>query len=571
MLNNHEVTRNNQPANKSAANNHSQAGISMPAVAVQVKEEQVSQPEVERRMPNEAWHVMQQKQANLKTVGISHGGVVQRTIYMWNRKEKVWEEMSKRSKQGNNTLGADAEKGDKPLPKNGDEGIFFNDINGKQGKSYNDVRTRNFLDGTSELFQKLWAEIRADDELPVSKFDANWKAEVLINKNVEVELIRLNDNRRLAIPIEDVSEKPLPTFGHTGIGSFDIGEESTKKRLETQPALLSEVQETREGGVGTVRGSDESYSSYQGAILRQFILEERRAILGLVRIASGADAIFSLERGGSLIADLIEKLSRERIANIKVAKPTAEHVERYDKHASESSPKITTSSPQETSPALPLAASSSGNVEAEAEKEKEAAKKFAEHQKQVHVDLFIRQMHEFIMKKKEEGLKEVTIAITETAVGGGSVNSLLKSIKPLCESLKSHQDLRVKFKILVARETIKNTNYEGSGIVKIHDPIYLQKGNKGGIDTQKQLETLDPSQVEVFISQTRYLIGEDVDYQLQYPGGSGASNPVVVFEERDNIITALSIKPNDPLDSARNILIDLIAGAYDGVMADVFR
>jgi hypothetical protein len=544
----------------------------MPAVVVQMKEEQTLQPGVERRMPDEAWHVMQRKQANLKTVGVSQVGVVQRIIYMWNKKDGVWENMALRTKTGNNDLGADAEKGEHLLPENAAGGMFFNDINGKQGKNYDEVRTRTFLDGTPGLFKSLWAEIRADDALPESRFDAKWKADVLINKNSEEELARLNANRILARPIEDVREKPLPTFGHTGIGSFDIGEGSTKNRLETQPALLSGDQEIREGGVGTVRGTDESYSNYQGAILRQFILEERRAILGLVRIAAGADAIFSLERGGSLIADLIEKLSRERIANIKVAKPTAENLERYDKHASESSPKIPTSSPQGSSPAEPLAASSSSrDVEAEVGREKEAAKKFAEHQKQVHVDLFIRQMHKFIMMKKEEGAKEVTIAITETAVGGGSVNSLLKSIKPLCDGLKSHPEIRVKFKILVARETIKNTNYKGSGVVKIHDPIYLHKGNKGGIDTQKQLETLDPSQVEVFISQTRYLIGEDVDYQLQYPGGTGASNPVVVFEQRDDIITALSIKPNDPRDSARNILIDLIAGAYDGVMADVFR
>jgi hypothetical protein len=533
-------------------------------------------PGQEKHVPHEAWHVVQQAQGRVKptkqmktstvinddphleneasvmgaraiqqtatSLGYANnsatdknsnlqGSVIQRVVYK--RIKGQWRSISNKET-----------KGKYALPEVAKDNTFFNDENGLTGEEIDDVQEKKSpYDDTPSIFKELLQIIIDDDKEEYSEIDPLWKQQVIKNRNNEEILIDLKKEIKKSYkPEENNIEESHPKFGHGEIGTFNIDDKINEKRLQTEPDLLSLEVEKREKAVKTIRGTDEVHTSYQGAILREFIFEERRAILGLVEAASDASAVFSLERGGAMIADLMEKLARGKLApNIKIPKPKKKDVQLYlEKY--------------------PLVGKSRNIEETTSQMLENPA-----NQKQVHADMFKFFIKQFIEKQKDE---HITIAIAETAVGGGSVNSLLKTVNELCEELKSTSSKKVKFKVLVARETIKNSNYKGSGILKIHDPVNIVEGK--GIKSNQVLETDNPNEVEVFISQTRYLIGEDVDYQLQYSGGLNSDKPVIVFEGSGENLTALSIEPASEGDSARDIIIDLVGGAYDKLMGQIF-
>jgi hypothetical protein len=531
-------------------------------------------PGQEKHLPHEAWHVVQQKQGRVKATMQMKGGVsinddkglemeadvmgskvlnasiqqarlnntgtteitntqtsiVQRVIYKWLEEQRQWIKVG--DKDSNGTF---------PLPDDGSNGIFFNDVTGVSGAELKDVSEDRSLANTSQIFRDLLEIIKKDDAVEESQISPSWKFEVIKNKDNEQKLKQLAQNiTKVNQPEPQPGMYPKPKFGHSSeIGTFVIDDNINKKRLQTEPELLFADEKVREKAVKTLRGTDEIHTSYQGAILRQFIYEERRAILGLIQASEGSLAIFSLERGGSMIADLMEKLSNETMAqNIKIPKPSRKDVQDY----------------------LDL----KGLNEA-----KEAPKMLETpaNQKQVHMHKFITIIRKFI---EAQGEDQIIISIAETAVGGGSVNSLLKSVSDLCGELKVQQPKKkVKFKILIARETIKNKNYRGTGIVKTNDPVNITSMGKEGVKSLS-FETDNPNEIETYFSQTRYLISEDVDYQLQYTGGKNSDKPVIVFEGSGDNLVALSIEPAKTGDSARDIIIDLIGGAYDEVMNELF-
>jgi len=308
---------------------------------------------------------------------------------------------------------------------------------------------------------------------------------------------------------------------------------ATSDKIKTaEPGLLSGNAQTRTGAVDRVRGSDEKYTPGQGAILRQFIPEYRAAMLALIRQARGADAVFSIERGGSLIADMMQRMDGiTPEQNQKVAKPTEADVRAYDHD--HPSGKLDE-----------MLAKPSG-------------------QKQVHMELFKQRIRDFVAAQTKP---EVTIAVTETVVGGGSASLVLKTINELCEELRG-SPTKVHFKLLMARETIKNTGTVGRGTLKVQDPVHIDDDQGGkGVQFPKAVHTDNLPQVEAFLAQTRYLIGEDVDYQVQY-GGDASKKPVIVFQGSNDDLVAMKITPAADQDTARQVLMDLVAGVYDEVMA----
>jgi hypothetical protein len=316
---------------------------------------------------------------------------------------------------------------------------------------------------------------------------------------------------------------------------------TTEKIVDSAPKLLDATPgkpgvDRRTGGVKQVRGNDEDYSPGQGAILRQFIPEYRAAIGALIHQAGSADAVFSIERGGSLIADMMERMGGITAAqNKKVAKPRRADVEAH----------YAEGPPPENMPAM------LGNPAG---------------QKQVHMALFKQRIHEFVAGRPPG---TITIAVTETVVGGGSATLVLKALNELCAELRASADKPVRFKLLMARETIKNTNSVGRGTLKVQDPVHVEDNHGGkGVQFPRGVETDNLAQVEAFISQTRFLIGEDVDYQVQYDGPM-SKMPVVVFQGSGADLRAIKVTPAAGADTARQVLLDLVAGALDETMTEL--
>ncbi|CAN1209968.1 hypothetical protein TUMEXPCC7403_07060 [Tumidithrix helvetica PCC 7403] len=538
-------------------------------------------PGQEEYLPHEAWHVVQQMQGRVKptmqmkgvrinddvglereadlmgmkaehgkdeTIGLAssvnrfssqdlkHGqGLVQRVIYKLIKKN--WTPIKEKDKVGEHEL---------PEPTNERINHFFNNVNGKISANLEDVEGEKlaYEEDCDPLFYTLYKIIKEDDKKDPSQIDIRVKQEVIKYRKNQEKLYDLAyiihyEGAKAKTPETLINDRS-PKFKHGEIEHFDIDDSINEKRLKTQKDLTSDSPESREGAVKTIRGTDKIYTSYQGAIYRPFIEEERKAILGLVEAVKGAQVMFSLERGGSLIADLIEKLGGiESPKNIKIPKLEKEtEAKDYLGHILKDRP-----------------------MEQERYTGKESKIDFEGIQKKAQQERFKELVVDFVEKNK--GKEEITIAIAETAVGGGSVNIMRQLVADICEKVKDSKT-KVTFRILVARETIKHHGRRGKGIVKLTDNV--EKAIKEG----QVLTTDNPHQVEMYISELSYLIGEDVDYQTQYVGGMTSKKPVIVFEGEDDI-TAMSITPaSEGEDTAREVIMDLVAGAYDQLMAELF-
>ncbi|GBE91540.1 DUF4157 domain-containing protein [Nostoc cycadae] len=544
-------------------------------------------PGQEEHLPHEAWHVVQQMQGRVKPTMQMKGlqinndeglereadvmgkkaeyekdetrklapsvskytspdikyrqGLVQRAIFKLINKE--WKLIKR--EENEQTIDEMELRSKLPSTQTAQDKSFYNTVNKKTGFRLSDVQEAYEKD-CEHLFYQLYEIIKEDDKKDPSEIDIKTKQEVIKHRKNFEELYDLAYiiyyKGAKAKPPETLKNERSPKFKHDGeIGTFDIDDSSNKKRLETQKDLTSHDAKIRSNAVSTIRGGDKTYSSYQGAIYRPFIEEERKAILGLVEAVKGSQVMFSLERGGSLIADLIEKLSGDVIENIKIPKPQSE--EEATDHLND----ILKHRPKE-------------------QKEYTSQKvAFEGKQKKAQQEQFKQAVISYINASEKE---EITIAISETAVGGGSVNKMRALVAEICELVKESKK-KVTFRILVARETIKNHGRRGQGIVKLTDEVV--GGIQEGQIVEGKIVTTDPHQVEMYISELSYLIGEDVDYQMQYTGGINSDKPVIVFEAKDDTITAMSITPApEGEDSAREVIMDLIVGAYDQLMAKIF-
>ncbi len=421
------------------------------------------------------------------------------------------------------------------------------------------------LEYFAKILQPELQEAEQDDKEQVSQYAPWWKHEVLVSARwLQYHLLDSKNEEKAVKEVHKLVELllyPAPVLGlipealnlptteeHGSLSVRPWTEKEYQLLAGKKEALLSDDVGKRKEAIEQIRGKDKQYHIGQGAILRRFIMEERKAIMGLVSAAIGSDAIFSLERGGSMISDLIVRLAGVvqsiKFANIK-------------------EPKVWMSNPN-----------SNSNAQVEDKKKQR--------------ENFKASIRKFVGERAQEGNK-VVISIAETAVGGSSVNELLADVQQLDTEFQKSK-FNVKFRILVARETIKNVNYEGEGRLKLRDPAKKLKGetvswdggkkskNTTGIaypeklefqESKQSVQTQDElplSRVEMYISQLRYLIGEDVNYQLSY---ENPNMPVIVFDEADNTLHGVSIQPGNN-DSAREIILDLIAGAYDSLLNDVF-
>ncbi len=322
-------------------------------------------------------------------------------------------------------------------------------------------------------------------------------------------------------PVEQ-AERKEPSLAMHGDEVFEPVAHENLGHLHGIAARLSDANlDERHKAIGVIRGTDDeefmqtegatavSFGPYiKGAILAPFIRDNRRALLDLVHMLGDATAVFSLERGGSLVADHLLALRRD-ILNVKIAK-TADRTSQHRNLAM-------------------------------AMMNLEEGRMFS---MLTHIPHLVRKP------------PMITIALTETAISGSSVNTLLKTI-----SQYHHLLPQTQFRLLIERQTIKEKRLSAArtGGIRVEDP---------GIDMEKNLVTSAIPQVQMFISHAQYILGEDVDYQISY-AGAHAGEPLLIFDEASKEIVA--VKLSSPSMTPRDILMRMIGGAYDRTLGEQFK
>lgn len=264
-----------------------------------------------------------------------------------------------------------------------------------------------------------------------------------------------------------------------------------------EPGLLNQDVNIRNDTIAKIRGKDEIWKILQGVIYAPFIEDNRKAIQSLQGHLNDCRYLFSLERGGSLLADQIAKgknLDSDKIEKMFISEEDLK---------------------------------SPGN------------NKLDNYKVQQQENLKARITS--LMQGKEN--ENITIAVAETIVGGGSTNELVKTLEAL---LKAKFYPNLKFKLLLLQQTIHRKD-EGKGVI-------LRKRAAS-------------EQIQLILSQTRYILGEDVGYQLAYSGQT-SKKPIIVFQGTQEKLVAYQITPEGNT-IARDIIIDLNAGAYTGLLPDI--
>ncbi|HEV7920230.1 MAG TPA: hypothetical protein VGR02_05510 [Thermoanaerobaculia bacterium] len=277
------------------------------------------------------------------------------------------------------------------------------------------------------------------------------------------------------------------------VGGFSFKQDFLQGLLRN---LRSPKSRARYNAQKDIRGTDNTFSQNQTLIYAPWILQNREAIRALALQIGESEAIFSLERGGSLVADHIMAHLRRKPVNTKLPKS-----HRNDQIA----------------------------------RFKDAIRSH------IGVDTPGRQ---------------ATISVTETVVGGTSANTILRTIPDL---LKSHSQLQIQF--LFERHTWHKDDQ--------HVPLFEEmriaaQASSFDVFPGEHIKVpghADAHRVSAFLAAARYLLGEDVGYQLAYDG-QHAGEPLIVFNQVGQYLRAVHIQPSGGR-TAREILIRLVLGVYD--------
>ncbi|MEH2194478.1 MAG: DUF4157 domain-containing protein [Nostoc sp.] len=277
-----------------------------------------------------------------------------------------------------------------------------------------------------------------------------------------------------------------------------------KKQFNSfEPGLLDTELNKRKQTYDEIRGEDKTWTELQGVIYAPFIEDNQKAINKLQEKMKDCRYLLSLERGGSFLADQLTKGNKIPSQKIEKRLLTREEV-------------------------IQLNAKTDKNYKV---------------QQQYDLKAKIREIME---GQKNEN---ITIAIAETLVGGGSRNALVQTAN---EILETNEYPNLKFKLLLLQQTI-HTEDEGEGIVRqgVTKVSGITKAN----------------QIQLVTASTRYILGEDVGYQLA-KSGKTSNKPVIVFQGTEATLVAYQITPEGET-TARDIIIDLNAGLYAGLLSPI--
>jgi hypothetical protein len=374
----------------------------------------------------------------------------------------------------------------------------------------------------------------------------------------------------------------LGSFGMINPQTFDAppqapyamvawGDDTIQHLSGSMARLDDPIRRTRFDEIANLRGHDDEgpfqpdekahSQHYKGAIPYSFIASSRSALLHLVEQVGDSVAIFSLERGGALLADhlvdLLDQVHHASIHNVKVPKSSGRHTSMAE--VKEEAPRIHASSASSAavSRLVPRArkgvsfAGMGAEIESEYTRERHH-RALASKMMNFEEGIMFRRM----LRSDQVDLipPEITISLAETAVSGASVNTLLSTL------VQYHALFpQSRFRVLVEKQTIKEEGLEKApkGGLRTHDP---------GIHPGNSLTVDSIGKIEMFIAHARYILGEDVGYQVSYHSRL-AGQPIVIFDESTGRLIAVKLSQDTMLP--RDILRRLILGEFDRLLADV--
>jgi len=359
------------------------------------------------------------------------------------------------------------------------------------------------------------------------KWDIGWIQYLVDQYSLILETV--THLRDTMAPARSYTFWPLP---QAPLQSVDWGDDSIGHLAGSLKKLASPDLGTRFAEIGNLRDEDDEQplskknGRYKGAIPYAFLRSSRRAILDLVTQVGDSVAVFSLERGGALLADHIADVTRlmsgRYIPSVKVPKSSGVTVNQEKKKEEYS----------RTKHQLSLVARMMDTEEG-----------------QMFVRLRAR-------RRMQSGVPAFTMGLAETAVSGSSVNTLLGTLQS-CHHLLPYS----KFRLLIEKQTIKEKELVGKplGGLRVADP---------GIKITDKLDVDTIPKIQMFIAQTHYILGEDVGYQVAYENQLRGT-PVVVFDETGDRLIAVKLSRSDKLP--RDMLRLLLMGAFDDALESIFR
>lgn len=292
-------------------------------------------------------------------------------------------------------------------------------------------------------------------------------------------------------------------------------------------ALRHGAADMRRNASDFIRGKDEQFTQPQQLVYAPFIQQNRIALRNLVMVSHGCEAVFSLERGGALVSDHLAALLGNRQPNIKI-------------------PKL-----------------APGQLV---------------YKKTDHIERFKNAIKSQVGPNPN---REVTIGICETLVGGGSANKVFEAVNDVLLVCP-----KINFKMLFERHTLHQNGDLDDEVTELFayqkapsHKLFMNRDEAIDLGkvkalvrgftprpSQAPLPGPVPQQAAVFIAKARYILGEDVGYQMSYNGPS-ASQPLIIFDHVRGRLKAIELRPAGG-HTAREMLIRLVLGAYDDVLRE---
>lgn len=266
-----------------------------------------------------------------------------------------------------------------------------------------------------------------------------------------------------------------------------------------------------------LRGKDKEYTELQGFLYLPFIEEHQKAVDSLQdEMASDSYAeIFAIERGGAALA--------EQIAGNGMAPRLTQHV---------------------------MDETGKGR-----EKKKE-------------IGNLIQDIRNLVQATPEGETIKITVA--ETFVGGGSASSVLKQLRKL---IREFPNLHIK--LLVLKQTLHTENNPGqleeqkksekSIAKKLKDDKYDTEGDFQ-LGIVRRIGPVD-SRIQVAIASTRYILGEDVNFQSAKKI-EDSNKPVIIFNGGEESIKMIKLSPKGET-TARDIITGLVKGDLNHILDKV--
>lgn len=362
-------------------------------------------------------------------------------------------------------------------------------------------RVRSLLDLADEQVIAIMAAARKDDQIEKSPASAS---------NIQSLAKELSDiMRQLAQSSKSAAVMRLyPKVPAWGDAYPDWFVTALRDELSSISSTIMEGKRRGNKVINYIRKKrepDSLWSVLEGPIYAPFIDHQRAAIMALAASLYDCDYLLSLERGGALVADQIAL--GQRIFQYKIQKRRL--------------------SPEEV--------------------ERLSAKTADNYKVQQQADL-VAKINELMQEHPKQPVT-ITIAIAETMLGGGSANDLLGTLSGI---MANYSQLNVK--LLLLEQTMHRENRKGK-----------RSQRRGQRILKRRLsQVVDASRLHVIIASTRYILGEDVDYQL----APDSKRPLIVFQGSKKDLIIYQMTPLGDTTS-REILIDLVDGAYSGQLPGI--